>query len=113
MLSLTCELSLLAGCLWQWSLMNRRADRNDFLLLHKFHDLKYICPEKQPRGSKKIDAVEAEASDDEDEERPAENTTTTGRKKVRNRDTSETTNGKIRTRRCIVSSVVSSRIMGR
>lgn len=37
----------MSGCSWQTSLLNKKAERNDFLLLHKFHDLKLILPEKR------------------------------------------------------------------
>lgn len=43
-----------------------RAERNEYILLHEFHRLKYICPDKL-YGKKAATAVKAE-KDDEDGE---------------------------------------------
>jgi DNA polymerase alpha subunit A len=43
---LTKQLTELCGNLWARSLQAQRAERNEYLLLHKFHSLKYICPDK-------------------------------------------------------------------
>jgi len=45
-LPLTKQLTNLAGNLWQKSLMSQRAERIEYLLLHEFHNLKYIVPDK-------------------------------------------------------------------
>eukprot|EP00808_Paulinella_micropora_P011422 g78076.t1 len=45
-LPLTKQLTSLCGNLWARSLRSARAERVEFLLLHKFHRLKYIAPEK-------------------------------------------------------------------
>jgi DNA polymerase alpha subunit A len=45
-LPLTKQLTELCGNLWARSLQAQRAERNEYLLLHKFHSLKYICPDK-------------------------------------------------------------------
>jgi DNA polymerase alpha subunit A len=45
-LPLTKQLTGLAGNLWARSLRSSRAERVEFLLLHEFHRLKYIIPEK-------------------------------------------------------------------
>eukprot|EP00923_Selenidium_pygospionis_P055757 GHVN01097089.1.p1 GENE.GHVN01097089.1~~GHVN01097089.1.p1 ORF type:complete len:1529 (+),score=359.15 GHVN01097089.1:389-4588(+) len=52
-LPLTRELTCLAGNLWAKSLQNSRAERNEMLLLHRFHEKKFICPDKNyGQGSK-------------------------------------------------------------
>eukprot|EP00741_Cyanophora_paradoxa_P021230 tig00000237_g20491.t1 len=43
---LTKQLTNLAGNLWARSLNGARAERNEYLLLHEFHALKYIVPDK-------------------------------------------------------------------
>lgn len=47
LLPLTMQLSKVAGCLWQISLRQARAERNEVLLLHKFYANNYILPDKQ------------------------------------------------------------------
>ncbi|RIA89475.1 DNA polymerase family B-domain-containing protein [Glomus cerebriforme] len=46
-LPLTKQLTNLAGNIWSKTLIGGRADRNEFLLLHEFHQHKYICPDKE------------------------------------------------------------------
>ena len=41
-----------------------RAERNEYILLHEFHRLKYICPDKT-YGKKAAAAVKLEAEDDD------------------------------------------------
>ncbi|KAK5665249.1 DNA-directed DNA polymerase alpha catalytic subunit pol1 [Batrachochytrium dendrobatidis] len=45
-LPLTKQLTNLAGNIWSRSLTGARAERNEYLLLHEFHDRKYITPDK-------------------------------------------------------------------
>mmetsp|Transcript_12769 Transcript_12769/g.23948 ORF Transcript_12769/g.23948 Transcript_12769/m.23948 type:complete len:1531 (-) Transcript_12769:203-4795(-) len=45
-LPLTKQLTTIAGNLWSRTLKGNRAERNEYLLLHEFHQLKYIVPEK-------------------------------------------------------------------
>jgi len=47
LLPLTIQLSKVAGCLWQISLRQARAERNEVLLLHKFYSSNFILPDKQ------------------------------------------------------------------
>lgn len=45
-LPLSKQLTNIAGNLWSRTLIGGRAERNEFLLLHEFHKLKFICPDK-------------------------------------------------------------------
>ncbi|EKM50078.1 uncharacterized protein PHACADRAFT_213841 [Phanerochaete carnosa HHB-10118-sp] len=65
-LPLTRQLTNLAGNSWNKTLNGGRAERNEYILLHEFHRLKYICPDKQ--WGKKAEAVaKAENGDGEGE----------------------------------------------
>ncbi len=46
-LPLTKQLTCIAGNLWGRTMKGNRAERNEFLLLHEFHGLKFIVPEKE------------------------------------------------------------------
>jgi DNA polymerase elongation subunit (family B) len=50
-LPLTKQLTCIAGNLWSRTAKGNRAERNEYLLLHEFHSLKYICPEKARFGA--------------------------------------------------------------
>ncbi len=50
-LPLTKQLTNIAGNLWSRTMKGHRAERNEYLLLHEFHKLKYIAPEKKRKGS--------------------------------------------------------------
>ncbi|KAI0272419.1 hypothetical protein BC834DRAFT_921889 [Gloeopeniophorella convolvens] len=63
-LPLTRQLTNLAGNSWNKTLNGGRAERNEYILLHEFHRLKYICPDKQ-WGKK---AAPAKVEQDEDGE---------------------------------------------
>lgn len=52
-LPLTHQLTCVAGNLWSHTLKSNRAERTEYLLLHEFHRLKYIPPEK--KRSNKLD----------------------------------------------------------
>ncbi|CAG8808576.1 35635_t:CDS:2, partial [Racocetra persica] len=45
-LPLTKQLTNLAGNIWSKTLTGARAVRNEFLLLHEFHQNKFVCPDK-------------------------------------------------------------------
>jgi len=61
-LPLTKVLTNLAGNSWARTLTGTRAERNEYILLHRFHKNKYICPDKQTfRGRQ-------QASENQDEE---------------------------------------------
>lgn len=69
-LPLTKQLTNAAGNLWSRSLKGARAERIEYLLLHEFHRLKYIVPDKERYGDKadaKAREVEDEDDDDDDE----------------------------------------------
>lgn len=46
-LPLTKQLTNIAGNLWSMTMKSNRASRTEYLLLHEFHRLKFIVPEKQ------------------------------------------------------------------
>ncbi|WWC58983.1 uncharacterized protein I303_101529 [Kwoniella dejecticola CBS 10117] len=64
MLPLTKQLTNLAGNSWNLTLNGGRAVRNEFILLHEFHRLKYVCPDKAPYKSKKHIVNDEEDTED-------------------------------------------------
>lgn len=52
-LPLSKQLTNLAGNLWNMSLQNRRAERNEMLLCHEFHNAKFVLPDKESALMKK------------------------------------------------------------
>lgn len=67
---LTKQLTNLSGNLWSRTLRGARAERIEYLLLHEFHALKYILPEKKAfeGGNDKFSgAKHAHHGDDDDE----------------------------------------------
>ena len=44
---LTKQLTNLSGNLWSRTIRGARAERIEYLLLHEFHALKYVLPEKK------------------------------------------------------------------
>ncbi|OBZ73519.1 DNA polymerase alpha catalytic subunit [Grifola frondosa] len=61
-LPLTRQLTNLAGNSWNKTLNGGRAERNEYILLHEFHRLKYVCPDKL-WGKKSAVAAKAENED--------------------------------------------------
>ncbi|CAO3623047.1 unnamed protein product [Cunninghamella blakesleeana] len=59
-LPLTKMLTNISGNLWSRSLNGARANRNEFLLLHEFHRLKYIYPDKKVFDYQDIELFEME-----------------------------------------------------
>ena len=51
-LPLTKQLTCIAGNLWSHTMKGNRAERTEYLLLHEFHQLKYIVPEKERSRNK-------------------------------------------------------------
>ena len=47
MIPLTKQLTNITGNLWSSTARGMRADRIDHLLLHEFHALKFVTPEKR------------------------------------------------------------------
>ena len=62
LLPLTKQLSNIAGNLWARTLQGARAERNEFLFLHEFSALNYICPDSK-RATKPQQIVDAEEED--------------------------------------------------
>lgn len=73
LLPLSKQLTALAGSLWNQTMTGARNKRNEFLLLHEFHNLKYICPD---RASFSEDTEPGELGDE------LEPTTTSSRRKA-------------------------------
>ncbi|KAJ3026454.1 UNVERIFIED_CONTAM: DNA-directed DNA polymerase alpha catalytic subunit pol1 [Siphonaria sp. JEL0065] len=64
-LPLTKQLTSLAGNLWARTIMaGSRADRNEFLLLHEFHNKKFIVPDKTHRNNRPV--VDLQRDDDDE-----------------------------------------------
>ncbi|KAF5362489.1 hypothetical protein D9756_002711 [Leucocoprinus leucothites] len=63
-LPLTRQLTNLAGNAWNKTLNGGRAERNEYILLHEFHRLKYIVPDKQ--YGRKITPVVKQEDDDQE-----------------------------------------------
>ncbi|GBB91734.1 hypothetical protein RclHR1_01910018 [Rhizophagus clarus] len=59
-LPLTKQLTNLAGNIWSKTLLGSRADRNEFLLLHEFHQHKYVCPNKEYKKIQEQFSVDGE-----------------------------------------------------
>ncbi|KAJ3722638.1 DNA polymerase family B-domain-containing protein [Lentinula raphanica] len=64
-LPLTKQLTNLAGNSWNKTLNGGRAERNEYILLHEFHRLKFICPDKT--YGKKAAQVKPEPVEDDPE----------------------------------------------
>lgn len=57
-LSLSKQLTNLAGNAWSHTLFGTRAGRNEFILLHEFHRNNYICPDKEDKFHKSTNFVQ-------------------------------------------------------
>ena len=85
-LPLTKQLTNLAGNLWTKSLQGKRAERIEYLLLHEFHKLKFLVPDKETyrqRMAKKASKAEQgeDGGDDDDEGDQRRGNGQSGRKK--------------------------------
>ena len=65
-LPLTKQLTNLAGNLWTKSLQGKRAERIEYLLLHEFHKLKYLKPDKETFKTRQLKSKKKEAKDKAD-----------------------------------------------
>ena len=63
---LTKQLTNLSGNLWSRTIRGARAERIEYLLLHEFHAMKYVLPEKKAFEGGKGRGGMAGAEDDED-----------------------------------------------
>jgi DNA polymerase alpha subunit A len=90
-LPLTKQLTNLAGNLWTKSLQGKRAERIEYLLLHEFHRLKYVAPDKETykmklakknaKAAREEDEEDAVAADDDDDGGNRRGNGQSGRKK--------------------------------
>ncbi|CAJ0625395.1 13129_t:CDS:10, partial [Entrophospora sp. SA101] len=64
-LLLTKQLTSLAGNLWPKTLTGGRAERNEYLLLHEFHRLKYIYPDKDSNKQRSYNNIVEPEDNDE------------------------------------------------
>jgi len=62
---LTKQLTNLSGNLWSRTMRGARAERIEYLLMHEFHNKKYVLPERKPFEKKNATAAMQE-DDDED-----------------------------------------------
>jgi DNA polymerase alpha subunit A len=60
-LPLTKQLTCIAGNLWSHTMKSNRAERTEYLLLHEFHRLKHMVPEKKRFGKKKAEEGRSKA----------------------------------------------------
>ncbi|KAJ3293855.1 DNA-directed DNA polymerase alpha catalytic subunit pol1, partial [Borealophlyctis nickersoniae] len=72
-LPLTKQLTNLAGNLWSRTMTGARAERNEYLLLHEFHDKKFVVPDKSFNNSRRVTANQLH-EDDENEEQGTKRT---------------------------------------
>lgn len=66
---LTKRLSSIAGNLWSRTLYGARSERIEYLLLHAFHALKFITPDKRSFDTQKRQREEATEAEEEDTKR--------------------------------------------
>ncbi|KAJ4470185.1 DNA polymerase family B-domain-containing protein [Lentinula aciculospora] len=77
-LPLAKQLTNLAGNSWNKTLNGGRAERNEYILLHEFHRLKFICPDKS--WGKKTAPIKAEPGEDDPEAQKDAPKSKTGKK---------------------------------
>ncbi|KND02063.1 DNA polymerase (pol2) [Spizellomyces punctatus DAOM BR117] len=68
-LPLTRQLTNLAGNLWARTMTGARAERNEYLLLHEFHNKKFVVPDKI-FGGKKVITDQLHEMEDEGQPQP-------------------------------------------
>lgn len=67
-LPLSKQLTNLAGNIWNGSLQNKRAERNELLLCHEFHNIKFLVPDKESSFAKKARMQNADVGGFDDAE---------------------------------------------
>eukprot|EP00448_Togula_jolla_P023098 CAMPEP_0170591232 /NCGR_PEP_ID=MMETSP0224-20130122/12293_1 /TAXON_ID=285029 /ORGANISM="Togula jolla, Strain CCCM 725" /LENGTH=1396 /DNA_ID=CAMNT_0010915081 /DNA_START=104 /DNA_END=4294 /DNA_ORIENTATION=- len=67
-LPLTKQLTNLAGNLWNASLQNKRAERNEMLLCHEFHRKKFVLPDRGSGARRKRQAAGGGLDDAEEQD---------------------------------------------
>ncbi|KAI8826187.1 DNA polymerase family B-domain-containing protein [Fimicolochytrium jonesii] len=77
-LPLTKQLTNLAGNLWARTMTGARAERNEYLLLHEFHDKKFVVPDKTLPGAK---IVVDQLQEGDDQPEPAKKAGASARRK--------------------------------
>ncbi|KAJ3161309.1 DNA-directed DNA polymerase alpha catalytic subunit pol1 [Geranomyces michiganensis] len=80
-LPLTKQLTNLAGNLWARTMTGARAERNEYLLLHEFHNRKYIVPDRSFGGGPKVIVDQQGEMDGGDDGGGATKKTANGRRK--------------------------------
>ena len=65
-LPLSKQLTNISGNLWNRSLKGARAERIEYLLMHEFHRLKYVMPEKISWAEKRDKQARGEGDDEDD-----------------------------------------------
>lgn len=63
-LPLSRQLTNIAGNMWNMSLQNKRAERNEILLCHEFHRGKFVLPDSQKKKGKQDFAVNFDEAED-------------------------------------------------
>lgn len=69
-LPLTKQLTNLAGNLWARTMTGARAERNEYLLLHEFHNKKFVVPDRSLPNASKVVVDQAQELEDDEQAQP-------------------------------------------